>query len=48
MLETQPPIVVALFSLGMYGIAYFGITAQLGVTEARQMLTNLSWRRKGR
>ena len=48
MLETQPPIVVALFSLGMYGIAYFGITAQLGVTEARQMLTNLPWRRKGK
>jgi putative peptidoglycan lipid II flippase len=48
MLETQPPIIVALFSLGMYGIAYFAITAQLGVTEARQMLTNLSWRRKGK
>jgi putative peptidoglycan lipid II flippase len=48
MLETQPPIIVALFSLGMYGIAYFAITAQLGVTEARQMLTNLSWRREGK
>jgi putative peptidoglycan lipid II flippase len=46
-LASQAPIVVALFSLGMYGIAYFGITAQLGVTEARQMLTNLTWRRKG-
>jgi putative peptidoglycan lipid II flippase len=37
-LEAQHPLVVALFSLGMYGIAYFGITAELGVPEARRLL----------
>ena len=37
-LEAQHPLVVALFSLGMYGIAYFAITAELGVPEARRLL----------
>jgi putative peptidoglycan lipid II flippase len=36
--ELQHPIPVALFSLGMYGIAYVAITAELGVPEARQVL----------
>jgi len=36
--EPQHPILVALFSLGMYGIAYVAITAELGVPEARQLL----------
>jgi putative peptidoglycan lipid II flippase len=37
-LESQHPLIVALFSLGMYGIAYFAITAELGVAEARRLL----------
>jgi putative peptidoglycan lipid II flippase len=37
-LQSQHPLVVALFSLGMYGIAYFAITAELGVPEARRLL----------
>jgi len=37
-LEGQHPLIVALFSLGMYGIAYFAITAELGVPQARRIL----------
>jgi putative peptidoglycan lipid II flippase len=37
-LGSQHPVVVALFSLGMYGIAYFAISAELGVPEARRLL----------
>jgi putative peptidoglycan lipid II flippase len=37
-LGSQHPALVALFSLGMYGIAYFAITAELGVPEARRLL----------
>jgi putative peptidoglycan lipid II flippase len=37
-LEAQHPLIVALFSLGMYGVAYFAITAELGVPEARRLL----------
>lgn len=44
-LQSQHPLVVALFSLGMYGIAYFAITAELGVPEARRVLSRLSWPR---
>jgi putative peptidoglycan lipid II flippase len=43
--EPQHPIVVALFSLGMYGIAYFAITAELGVPEARRILARVPWLR---
>jgi putative peptidoglycan lipid II flippase len=32
------PLVVALFSLGMYGITYFAISAELGVSESRRLL----------
>ena len=39
----EHPIVVALFSLGMYGVAYFAITAELGVPEARRVLGRLPW-----
>jgi putative peptidoglycan lipid II flippase len=41
----EHPIVVALFSLGMYGVAYFAITAELGVPEARRVLGRLPWPR---
>jgi putative peptidoglycan lipid II flippase len=40
-LESQHPIVVALFSLGLYGVAYFAITAELGVPEARRLLNRV-------
>jgi putative peptidoglycan lipid II flippase len=42
-LEEQHPLVVALFSLGMYGIAYFAITAELGVPQARRLLGRVRW-----
>jgi putative peptidoglycan lipid II flippase len=45
-LEAQHPVVVALFSLGMYGIAYFAITAELGVPEARRFLSRVPWPRR--
>ncbi|MFL5401390.1 MAG: murein biosynthesis integral membrane protein MurJ [Gemmatimonadales bacterium] len=35
------PLVLALFSLGMYGIAYFAISAELGVTESRRLLRRI-------
>jgi putative peptidoglycan lipid II flippase len=38
------PLVVALFSIGMYGIAYFAITAALGVSYARRLLGRVDWR----
>lgn len=41
--EGHPPLVVALFSLGMYGAAYFAITASLGVPHARRLLGRLRW-----
>jgi putative peptidoglycan lipid II flippase len=47
-LEFQHPLVVALFSLGMYGIAYFAITAELGVPESRRLLGRIRFSRKGR
>jgi putative peptidoglycan lipid II flippase len=45
-LQSEHPLVVALFSLGMYGVAYFAITAELGVPEARRMLGRLRWSRR--
>jgi putative peptidoglycan lipid II flippase len=45
-LESQHPLVVALFSLGMYGIAYFAITAELGVPESRRLLGRVRWPRR--
>ncbi|HWN18897.1 MAG TPA: murein biosynthesis integral membrane protein MurJ [Gemmatimonadales bacterium] len=45
-LEGHHPLVVALFSLGMYGAAYFAITAALGVPHAWRLLSRLDWRRK--
>ena len=40
-LQDQHPLTVALFSLGMYGIAYFAITAELGVPQARRILDRI-------
>jgi putative peptidoglycan lipid II flippase len=37
-LQTQPPLVLALFSLGMYGIAYLAISAELGIAQSRRLL----------
>jgi putative peptidoglycan lipid II flippase len=42
-LQSQHPLVVALFSLSMYGIAYFAISAELGVPEARRLLNRVPW-----
>ena len=44
-LEGQHPLLVALFSLGMYGVAYFAITASLGVPHAWRLLGRVGWRR---
>jgi putative peptidoglycan lipid II flippase len=45
-LESQHPVITALFSLGMYGVAYFTITAELGVPEARRLLGRVRRPRK--
>ena len=42
--EGQHLLVVALFSLGMYGAAYLAITAALGVPHARRLLSRAGWR----
>jgi putative peptidoglycan lipid II flippase len=42
-LASQHPLIVALFSLGIYGIAYFTITAELGVAESRRLLARIPW-----
>jgi putative peptidoglycan lipid II flippase len=39
--DGQHPLVVALFSLGMYGIAYFAVAAALGVPHAGRLLSRL-------
>ena len=40
--EEQHPLVVALFSLGMYAVAYFAVAAALGVPHAGRLLGRLS------
>ncbi|MGH7510443.1 MAG: murein biosynthesis integral membrane protein MurJ [Gemmatimonadales bacterium] len=40
-LQEQHPLVLALFSLSMYGVAYFAITAELRVPESRRVLARL-------
>ena len=40
--DGQHPLIVALFSLGMYGIAYFAVAAALGVPHAGRLLGRLS------
>jgi putative peptidoglycan lipid II flippase len=44
-LEGRHPLLVALFSLGMYGAAYFAISAALGVPHAWRLLGRIGWRR---
>ncbi|HEX6434881.1 MAG TPA: murein biosynthesis integral membrane protein MurJ [Gemmatimonadales bacterium] len=46
-LEAQHPLLVALFSLGMYALAYFAITAELGVPEARRVLARIRFPQRG-
>jgi putative peptidoglycan lipid II flippase len=41
--QGQHPLVVALFSLGMYGITYFAISWVLGVPEAHRLLNRVRW-----
>lgn len=45
-LQDRPPLVVALFSLGMFGITYFAITAELRIPESRRLLTRIRKFRK--
>ena len=40
------PLIVALFSLGMYGAAYFASTAALGVPHSQRLLSRLGGSRK--
>jgi putative peptidoglycan lipid II flippase len=47
-LQNQHPLVVALFSLGMYGITYFTITAELRVPESRKLLARIRRPRRPR
>jgi putative peptidoglycan lipid II flippase len=37
------PLVLALFSLGMYGAAYFAVAASLGVPQAVRLLAKIGW-----
>ena len=39
------PLVVALFSLGMYGAAYFAVAASLGVPQAVRLVAKIGWDR---
>ena len=42
------PLLVALFSLGMYGAAYFAIAASLGVPQAVRLVAKIGWGRSTR
>jgi putative peptidoglycan lipid II flippase len=42
------PLVVALFSLGMYGAAYFAVAASLGVPQAVRLVAKIGWGRSTR
>ena len=44
-LEGHHLLIVALFSLSMYGAAYFAISAALGVPHAWRLLGRVGWRR---
>jgi putative peptidoglycan lipid II flippase len=45
-LQPRHPLVVALFSLGMYGLTYFAITGELRIPESRRVLARIrGWRR---
>ena len=45
-IQHRHPLVVALFSLGMFGITYFAITAELEIPESRRVLTRIRKFRK--
>jgi putative peptidoglycan lipid II flippase len=45
-LGSQHPLVEALFSLGMYGVTYFAITAELRIPESRSVLARVRRKRK--
>jgi putative peptidoglycan lipid II flippase len=40
------PLLLALFSLGMYGAAYFAVAATLGVPQAVRLVAKLGWDRR--
>jgi putative peptidoglycan lipid II flippase len=42
------PLLVALFSLGMYGAAYFAVAASLGVPQAVRLVAKIGWDRSTR
>jgi putative peptidoglycan lipid II flippase len=44
----QHPLLLALFSLGMYGITYLTITAELRIPESRRVLARFRRQRKPR
>jgi putative peptidoglycan lipid II flippase len=40
------PLLLALFSLGMYGAAYFAVAATLGVPQAVRLVAKIGWGRR--
>jgi putative peptidoglycan lipid II flippase len=42
------PLVLALFSLGMYGLAYFAVAASLGIPQAVRLVAKAGWDRSTR
>lgn len=46
--QEQHPVVVALFSLSMYGVAYLAITAELGIPESRRLFARMRGSRRSR
>jgi hypothetical protein len=44
----QHPLVVALFSLSMYGVAYFAVAASLGIPQAVRLVAKAGWDRSTR
>lgn len=46
--QEQHPLVVALFSLAMYGVTYFAITAELRIPESRRLLARVRRPRRSR
>jgi hypothetical protein len=37
------PLIVALFSLSMYGAAYFAVAASLGISQAVRLVAKIGW-----
>jgi putative peptidoglycan lipid II flippase len=42
------PLLLALFSLGMYGITYFAVAASLGIPQAVRLAAKVGWDRRPR